>query len=539
MPTTPTSAPLASTTPPVNQNSDYSTTPSVAPQGDNNYVKVYNPNVSANGGYNMVRAGDSLGQGWSLVSNSTTNNSTTNNTTGSSSSGTTTGDTTGNNGSTGNTTDQNQTNFTNAQTGLAQTDAEYQNEATNVENTIKGITNGTIPLNAGEQAQVSGLQQQYQTLIDQQKLANTSAQGLGNIRGYQTGAAEYDPTFQVKTIGTIVTAGLNKLADLNTKEASAVANLTTALKNNDIANIKSAWDIYQTATANRQAQFQKTIDESTAAIKNVQDQQEKAREDAMKAVEDAETVRKNKADEANQAAQLAINQADQKIKDETYNATFGTFVGGDGKTTSNIDPSQIPGAIKSSSGVYVIDGGKLPGTELAKRSQIGGIPVISPTNMPSYNDYNQANGLLNKVQAEYNQIKSMSINTADKSNLQTQFNNDSTQLNSLLAAMSTKPEFSTLKGFSIENPNTFMGSISDKGNSNFSTIRDSLNSSVSTIAPGIKTPIFGQVFKSPQEAQTWADNNGYSTELKNLQASYPDLDAQQLLEVINSGQEPK
>lgn len=158
---------------------------------------------------------------------------------------------------------------------LAQTQADYQTAAANVANTIKGIQNGAIPLNAGEQAQVDGLTQQYSALIQAQQLQNTGAQGLQNIRGYQTGSAEYDPTFQVKTIGSIVTAGLNKVADLQTKEASAVAALTQSLKDGDIAAIKDAWAIQQDATEKRQAALQKTIDDSAAAIKAAQDAQQK------------------------------------------------------------------------------------------------------------------------------------------------------------------------------------------------------------------------------------------------------------------------
>ena len=154
---------------------------------------------------------------------------------------------------------------------LAQAQAEYQTQATQVQNTITNIQNGTIPLNAGEQAQVDGLKQQFQALIDQQALTNTGATGQAQVRGYQTGAAEYDPSFQVKTIGSIVTAGQNKISDLMTKEASAVATLTQALKDNDIKAVQSAWTVYQDASKARTDAIQKVITDAGAAIKDAQE----------------------------------------------------------------------------------------------------------------------------------------------------------------------------------------------------------------------------------------------------------------------------
>ena len=134
--------------------------------------------------------------------------------------------------------------------------------------TMAGYTNGSIPLTPGEQAQVNGLISQYQQLIEQQKLQNKGAEGTANIRGYQTGAAEYDPTFQAKTIGSIVTAGLQKVADLNTKMASSVAELTQKFKDNDMKAIKDAYDEYKSYQKEKTDALQKTIDSAQKEIDN-------------------------------------------------------------------------------------------------------------------------------------------------------------------------------------------------------------------------------------------------------------------------------
>jgi len=133
-------------------------------------------------------------------------------------------------------------------------------------NAVTNIENGTTPLNPGEQAQIDALKASFQQLIDQQTLVNTGATGTANIRGYQGGAAEYDPNFQTNEVGSVMAAGANKIADLQTKEASAIAALTESLQNNDIANLKTAWDAYDQAAQDTQAGLKVAIADTQAAI---------------------------------------------------------------------------------------------------------------------------------------------------------------------------------------------------------------------------------------------------------------------------------
>lgn len=153
----------------------------------------------------------------------------------------------------------------------AATDNTIKTEGARVSQQILDIQNGVIPLSAGDQAQIAGLQKQFNDLIAQTTLQNTGATGLANVRGYQTGSAEYDPTFQVKTIGSIITAGANKISDLQVKEASAVATLTQALKNGEVNAIKDAYNIADKARQDTS----KTLSET---IKNTQDAIQKAKD---------------------------------------------------------------------------------------------------------------------------------------------------------------------------------------------------------------------------------------------------------------------
>lgn len=165
--------------------------------------------------------------------------------------------------------------------------AEYDLQAKTASDAIANISNGVIPLSPAEQAQVDGLKQSYQQLIQAQGLQNKTDIGLGNIRGFQKGAAEYDPTFQAKTISSIVTGGLNKISDLNVQMASAVAKLTDGFKNGKIAAIKDAYSMYKDASDKRLETLNKTIADTQKAIQDANDLKQKQEEAIQKAKEQA------------------------------------------------------------------------------------------------------------------------------------------------------------------------------------------------------------------------------------------------------------
>lgn len=154
------------------------------------------------------------------------------------------------------------------QDALAASYAAQAKDAETFSNAVTNIMNGTTPLTPGQQAQIDGLKQQYQQLIDTQNLVNTGASGTANIRGYQAGAAEYDPNFQAKTIGSVMTAGANKIASLQTQEASAVATLTQSLRDNDISMMKTAWDALKEARTATQDMLKNIVADTQAAIKD-------------------------------------------------------------------------------------------------------------------------------------------------------------------------------------------------------------------------------------------------------------------------------
>lgn len=171
------------------------------------------------------------------------------------------------------------TTVTNVNDQLAQTQADFQATAKQVQDTLTGIQNGAIPLSSGDQAQVDALKSQFEGLIRDQTLTNTGTKGLATMRGFQGGnIAGQNPLFYANMVGTVISAGAAKVSDLQVKEAGAVAALTQSLKDNNAKSAKDAWDVYQTAYTERRNALQKTIDDANKAIADAQ----KAKIDAAK-----------------------------------------------------------------------------------------------------------------------------------------------------------------------------------------------------------------------------------------------------------------
>ncbi len=226
---------------------------------------------------------------------------------------------------------------------------------------ITNIQNGTTPLTAGEQAQIDGLTAQYKTMIDTQTLMNTNATGTANIRGYQTGAAEYDPTFQQKTIASVAAAGAQKVAALQSELATTVSQLTEAFHNNDIAAIKDTMAAYDAAYTKSSDALQKTITDTQAAIKNAQDQAAASQAEADKqatyaldvakfqqtgdqnSFDNALKTEQEKFDEQNKTATLALTASNDKA-----NQAIAAFKAGMGAGGGN--PINVPAASMSATG---------------------------------------------------------------------------------------------------------------------------------------------------------------------------------------------
>lgn len=152
--------------------------------------------------------------------------------------------------------------------GLTSSEQNYENQMNQFATSLAGIANGSIPLNAGEEAQVNGLEAQFQQTIAKQNAVNANTAGTTSQRGFQTGAAEYDSTFRSNTINDVLSAGVTAVNNLQTEEASAVATLTESLQQNDVKGIQDAMSAYETANTATAAAVQKAVADTQQAMQD-------------------------------------------------------------------------------------------------------------------------------------------------------------------------------------------------------------------------------------------------------------------------------
>lgn len=183
--------------------------------------------------------------------------------------------------------------------------------------TIMNIQNGVIPLSAGDQAQVQGLKSQWDSLIQTQQQSNNQAQGSAMASAFRGGGGVGSDV--MNNISAVVSAGASKIASFQSQEAAAVAQLTQSLKDNDIKNIKTAYDTLSAAQKDSQAALQKTIDDTTSAItaaQNELDKQQQYKLDVAKFNQDvtssdrdyAEKVKTDAFDHAYKMEDLALKR---------------------------------------------------------------------------------------------------------------------------------------------------------------------------------------------------------------------------------------
>lgn len=146
----------------------------------------------------------------------------------------------------------------------------YQ-QAQDTYNQITGIQNGTIPLTAGEQAQVDDLKNQFQTLITQTQTANTNYQNGLNILGAESGRERYTPETHLGTLNDAVQKGIQKIADLNSQMSAAVAKMEQGFKDDNIKAIRDANNDLQSAAKDRVDFLNKITADATAAVKDQRD----------------------------------------------------------------------------------------------------------------------------------------------------------------------------------------------------------------------------------------------------------------------------
>lgn len=221
--------------------------------------------------------------------------------------------------------------------------------------------NGTYPLTASQQAQIQSIKDAYAGLIRDQGVANanftggmTVAQNLYGMGNTITGMGEIKAT---------VDQGIAKIADLNSKMNSAVAQMQSAFESDNLARLKAGFDAYNTLATERQNEIDKQLKVAADAKQAAQDEADKQRAyeldvkkfqqtgdqnslmNALNAEQEAEAVRHNKATEAIDAFKAGMGAGGG---DGTGGVNSSAVMGADGKP----DPQSQQGVIDQITSKY-------------------------------------------------------------------------------------------------------------------------------------------------------------------------------------------
>lgn len=240
---------------------------------------------------------------------------------------------------------------------------DFQNaqDATSLLSSLYQLANGSYPLTVDQQAQIVGLQATFKGLIDEQKVSNQ------NLTGGTTVAMNlYGMGNSIAGLGIIkgtVDSGLQKIADLNTKLVTAVAQMKAGFQKDNHDMIKSAYDEYNQAAKDKQAQLDKITKEASDAAAAVQDRKDKLRNYNLNVAQFQQTKDQNAFDNA---LKTEAQVFDEKYKTKTlaleqFKAGYGSNGGPPGSqsipsakitSTGAVDPASQKATLAQISQIY-------------------------------------------------------------------------------------------------------------------------------------------------------------------------------------------
>lgn len=160
-----------------------------------------------------------------------------------------------------------------------QTDQAYND----YRNSLSQLQNGTMPLTPDQQNQINSLQGQFDRLRQQQQIANKNYEsGMGQIE-LASGRSRYAPSIAQGNIANAVNVGIQKVADLDTKAAGAVAEMRQGFQDKNFALVKEMYESYNNFMKEKSNTIMKMKDAVDKEAKDLLDYNFKAQQMDMEA----------------------------------------------------------------------------------------------------------------------------------------------------------------------------------------------------------------------------------------------------------------
>lgn len=218
------------------------------------------------------------------------------------------------------------------------------------------IQSGAIPLSTAENAQITALQNQFQQMIDKQTLINTGANGVAQMRGFQGGnIAGENPLFYANMVSAVSSAGVQKVTEIQTQMAAAVASLTQSFKDHDILAAKNAYDTLKESEKNFADTLQQHIKDTQDAIQKAADAQQKEQQYNLDVAKFNQTGDQNSFDNALKTEQQKFDEyyKQKSLALEQFKA--GQGAGGSGVGVSQSAQLTGTGGVDPASQQAVLD----------------------------------------------------------------------------------------------------------------------------------------------------------------------------------------
>ena len=117
------------------------------------------------------------------------------------------------------------------------------------------FNNGTHPLTSAQQAQLDATKQQFDQLIAQQEITNANYENGMRILNNTTGVSEYFPGIAMGQVQTAINSGLQQVADLNSKESSALATMQEGFETDNFKMVTDSYAILQKIDEDKKVQI--------------------------------------------------------------------------------------------------------------------------------------------------------------------------------------------------------------------------------------------------------------------------------------------
>ncbi len=436
---------------------------------------------------------------------------------------------------------------------------------------IQSIMSGTFPLNSTEQALLTSTQNSFNSLIQQQQVANKSYVGQVTEAQARSGAQEYTPELAAGNIQAAVSTGVAKISDLDAKAAQTLAQLQQGFQKDDFQMITAQYDALDKVLAEKSnaiTALHQDVTSQESAIRdfNLKQQEDAiqqsqfAQDQALKIQSQKDQEEKNRFDEQIQGAQLALQQGE-------YNATYGIFQGagngsGGGGTQS---VTQLPGMtnLSSSPGTYYLDTNKITNAKqkaaMTNFAAQAGIPIVDPADLPAVQKIDTALNRLDTMSQYVTQIAPGNVvgekllaklgyatgdvlsalgTTAPQQAAREAYNSNKLEIFNIINSLSgSSPRINSqtlasavqsLPDFGVLNTSNIV-----QANSKLNLMRTYLHDALQATIPGYVPPLLGQQFPSLDAAYSYAKQTGQDSQIQTIIKNNPSLGPDDILAVIN------